>query len=150
MTWNLHPYNLGWQEPNHNVGAVLRCINIIWNNLFNNIPDNFCRICSNVEENGKYGVFFSYVLYIVIYTYIYMETFTARSAMLLYWKKFIRYSLCVFVGIYCNVEENDAILFLSLAHYVDYLHWENYVSYSLHIEWDMSVVTVFLPIFCTK
>ena len=27
------------------------------------------------------------------------------------------------------------------------LHWENYISISFHIEWDMIVVTVFLSIF---
>ena len=30
------------------------------------------------------------------------------------------------------------------------LHWENYVTISFHIEWDMIVVTVFLSIFWTK
>ena len=29
-------------------------------------------------------------------------------------------------------------------------HWENYISISFHIEWDMIVVTVFLLIFWTK
>ena len=27
------------------------------------------------------------------------------------------------------------------------MHWENYISFSFHIEWDMIVVTVFLSIF---
>ena len=31
-----------------------------------------------------------------------------------------------------------------------FLNWENYVSISFHIEWDMVVVTVFLSIFWTK
>ena len=29
-------------------------------------------------------------------------------------------------------------------------HWENYISNSLHFEWDMIVVTVFLSIFWTE